>query len=64
MNDLNLVFVNKIVKFTKYGVSDLSSGSVLGLIMAIWQCGVVCDYSYVTHGGSTKISSHVESLEE
>ena len=40
------------------GVSDLSSGSVLDLVKAIRQC----NFPYVTHGGSTEISSHVESL--
>ena len=40
------------------GISDLSSESVLGLIKEILQC----NKPYVTHGGSTEISSHVESL--
>ena len=51
--------MSKLVKINGFcGISDLSSESVLGLIKAIRQC----DNPNVTHGGSTEISSYVESL--
>ena len=49
--------MSKLLKLWFCDISDLSSGSVLGLIKATREC----TNSYITHGGSTEISSHVES---